>query len=285
MTTTLVSIKNMRQSTIGTADVCLKRLEYLFDPDLPKRGSVSRGMGTAYHAGLARYYTQRMENGLFVPPRDGSITDAAVAALDADIAEVDIYDWTFTAPSYRTPHVLVDRDEAITYVTDALTTYFSQGLMWAEEFEVAAVEIGFDYPFDGLEGWRQTGTIDLALKTPEGKYRLVDHKTSKRKWGKDKTSATNAQAAYYLDAWRKIGWGPADDFFYDVMNIRDNTFQRLPAPRTEAQIQATLERGRDLGRLLDQGGPFPPSPDHFLCSPYWCDFWSVCPYGQTLNIG
>lgn len=285
MTVTPVEIKAMRQSIVSSADVCLKRLEYLFDPDLPKRGSVSRGIGTGVHAGFAHYYTQRMVDGVFLPARDGSITDAAIEAFDADLAEAEIYDWTLTPPGYRTKLEVVDRDGAIRYITDAITAYFSQKLMWAEEYEPVAVEIQFDFPFDGLADWRQTGTIDLVLKRPEGGYRLTDHKTSKRKWDKKKYNATTPQAAYYLDAWRKLGHEAETDFYYDVINIMDGSFQRLPAPRTEAQIQATLERARDLARLIDKGGPFPPSPDHYLCSPYWCDYWSVCPYGETLNIG
>ena len=61
-------------------------------------------------------------------------------------------------------------------------------------------------------------------------------------------------------------------------------FERRWAPRTQAQIDATLERGKDLATLIDQGGPFLPNTESFLCSPHYCDHWEICPYGSTLNF-
>src|SRR5690606_39199314 len=56
-----VTINTMRQSTLGTADTCLHRLQYLFDPNVPRKGSVIRTIGTGYHAGIAEYYFRRRQ--------------------------------------------------------------------------------------------------------------------------------------------------------------------------------------------------------------------------------
>jgi hypothetical protein len=283
MTSTPVQI--LRQSTIGAADTCLKRLEFIYSPEpIPKKGSVNRGIGTGYHAGLAHSYQARMLGDTWTTQSFArEVVEVAVNTFDADHDENEVYDWRYQVKAYRTDELVFDRNMAVTKISEALARYFSESLYWPEPFQVIAVELSFDQAW--IPGWNRSGTIDLVL-WDGARYILVDHKTSKKKWAKNKGMPSNAQAAWYIHAWQQhAGLDElTSTFYYDVMGLNDETFTRRHAPRTQNQIDLTLSRGADIARLIEQGGPFPPNVESFLCSEAYCDFWTVCPYGSGLSF-
>src|SRR5690606_29992373 len=105
-TVTPVAINTMRQSTLGTADTCLHRLQYLFDPNVPRKGSVIRSIGTGYHAGIAEYYFRRRQGTLWdgIHPslqEQAEFLLAAEAAFDEDVSEHELFDWRYQPRTYR----------------------------------------------------------------------------------------------------------------------------------------------------------------------------------------
>lgn len=277
-----VHIRGMRQSTLGAADTCLKRLDFIFDPDIPKKGSVNRGIGTGYHGGLAHSYMKRLAGEAWnTQAAAKEIVEVAVDTFDADHDSVEVYDWRYQVQAYRTDEVVFTRNDAITKIREALARYFSQDLYWPETFQVIAVELSFDQAW--IPGWNRSGTIDLVL-WDGARYILVDHKTAKKKWAKNKGMPSNPQAAWYIQAWREHSGTQDATFYYDVMGLNDESFTRRHAPRSDKQIDLTLSRAAEITRLIDQGGPFPPNVDSFLCSEAYCDFWHRCPYGSTLSF-
>jgi hypothetical protein len=279
MTPTPVQIKTMRQSTATTADICLQRLEYYLDPGTPKKGSVNRSMGTGYHAGHAHSYLERRAG------RKANLLevgDAAVEAFDADVAENEVFDWRYQPQNYRQQEVVFDRDQAIQTMIQAIKRYYDEGHEWGPDYEVVAVEMSFDLPWPEMPGWRRSGTIDLVL-AKDGQYILDDHKTARKPWQKSKGGPTNPQAAWYQAAWGEYSGSDNMAFVYSVMPF-EGAFERRLATRTPKQVEMTLRRVADIARLIDQGGPFPPNPESFLCSEAYCDYWSICPYGSVLNF-
>lgn len=293
MTGTPVEIRRiMGQSIISQANTCLKRVEYMFFDPQPQRGHVNTSMGTGYHAGLAHYYLDRRAEGFF-EPSDGQIlsyVETAINTFDADV-EIDGYtgepnvtfDWRFQPKTYRAEEITYDRAMAVEALSNLVRRYFVDGHYWQANYDVVAVEQRLQMSFDGMPGWRRGGGIDLVLAEARTGYVLVDQKTSRKKWAKNKGMPTDPQAAWYIKAWQDWSGTREVIFVYDVIG-HDGSFERRLAPRTERQVEVTLMRGREIARLIDQGGPFPPNPESFLCSEAYCNFWNVCPYGKVLNF-
>ena len=286
----------MSQSIVNQADTCLKRTEYDFFHDTPVMGGVGLLIGTGYHAGNAEGYLQRMHG----DPHDiDKCVEAGVDAFRRGIEfdeykqlPVDEFNWVFQPKTYRAPLIELTPSLADGIIEQLVRAYFDQDNPWNPSFQVVAVEFSMDLPYPGApEGWRRGGAVDLVLADDSG-YVLIDHKTSRKKWAKKKGSPTNPQAAWYIDAWRTHANTTDVKFVYEVMAINldpetklaNPEFERRWAPRNERQIKATLDRGRDLALLIERGGPFLPSPESFLCSPHYCDYWKICPHGSTLNF-
>ena len=295
LTVPVTITKKMGQSVIGQGDVCLKRIEYDWFHDTPILGGVNRSIGTGYHAGNAEGYLQRMHGN---PVDVDRMVEAAVHTFYASIEfdeytqkPVDQFDWTYQPSTYRAPQIVLMPEQAAVVVEQLVRAYWA-GNQWSDDYQTVAVEFSMDMDYPGApEGWRRGGTVDLILAR-DGQYILDDHKTARKAWAKNKGTPTNPQAAWYVDMWRHHSGSTNVTFAYDVMAINLNpedkmaypSFERRLAPRTTEQIEATLEKGRMLAQLIDQGGPFLPSPDSFLCSPHYCDHWKRCPFGSTLNL-
>ncbi len=295
MTTPVTIRRRMTQSMIAQNDICAKRTEFDLFHETLERGNVNRVIGSGYHAGNAEGYLQMMRGETLDVDR---MVDAGIKTFNRGIEwddytdrKVDEFSWTFQPKTYRAPHIELNQDQAVSIVEQLIRFYWDKGYAWDKE--VVAVEFRMNLPYLGApEGWDRGGAVDLIVVDGGGGYILDDHKTSKKKWTKKKGMPTNPQAAWYLDEWRTYAKTNLVKFCYDVMaiNVDSDTlkaepeFERRWAPRTEAQIDMTLERGRDLAKLIDQGGPFLPNTESFLCSPHYCDHWKICPYGSTLNF-
>jgi hypothetical protein len=274
----------MRQSLIGTADTCLARIPYSFDPDIPRRGSILRSMGTAGHASLAEAYLQRMRGDVTDPGEWDyeKIWTVGREELETDISMYDSFDWRYQPKTSRLDEKVIDVDEAWAMVEGCLRKYFDEALYWPfPGFEIVGVETPFRFPWK--DHWEMSGTVDLIVQNNEnGWLSIVDHKFSKKKWNRMKGGADNAQGAWYIHAIQKMFDTPLVTFVYDI-NTFDGTFERREAHRNQQQIDATLQRAELVAQLIDQGGPYPPNTASFLCSPAYCDYWELCPYGRILK--
>lgn len=257
-------IRVMRQSTLGTADVCLKRLEYYLDPSIPYVTGEARVVGTAYHAGLEHFYARS---------QTGTPTSAAREAFELEAEFVADWDGNPEAAWAR--------------VEGMLAAYFGGECYWPDEYEVVGTEVEFLLPAE-RPGWALKGAIDLVLLDPAGWYVIVDHKTAGKPWRKGKESARSTnQPDWYLHLWPRIAHAlgleqrPAA-FVFDVMTY-DGRFTRVPAPRTEATVAAIRAKANVVMALIECGGPYPPNTQSFLCDARWCDWWDRCPWGAAMD--
>lgn len=276
----------LRQSTVNSADICGKRVEFQLDENLnlPRRGSVMRTAGTGYHAGVAEAYIQ-LKGGADV---NGLQLDRMIAAAiedaDRDIELADEFDWRYQPATSRQPEIVFNLDDLHKLVADTVTRYDTEARYWhPDRYEVLGVELGFLQPYPGVPDWQRSGTMDLALRDKEtGWVHIVDHKLTRKKWYADKASAkSSVQAAWYVSAAQEIFQTPSVTFNYDVMDLGGG-FQRFDAHRTELHIETTLARGKLLIDLIEQGGPFQPNTQSFLCNEAYCDYWNHCPFGRAL---
>lgn len=266
----------LRQSTIGTADTCLQRLEYDLDPSIPYGTGEGRANGTAYHAGLEWYYSTRMGNGFFVPDASdlGMMSDFVIETYDEEIRK--------GGESFRWD---TDRDTALVKVFKMLDAYFANEHYWPAEYEVVGVETTFMMPLDDIDfpSWVVKGTIDLVLRDPNGWLVVVDHKTAKRPWKKGKEShrSTN-QPAWYVHWLRQLKAQQEVAFVFDVMTY-GGVFERRPTTVEQCHIDGVLKKAELVTRLIEQGGPYPPNVSSFLCSVQWCDHHFRCPFGEAFD--
>ena len=279
--------RTLHQSDLNTAEICHLRLSYSKDPDRVYSSDINRAMGTAYHAGLALYYTRRMENNL---ADKADCISEALGALHKEIALADenTFHWTFQQETAREQRMDLDLKEAENMVSALIVAYFDQGRFWPEEYKVKMVEQSFLLPLtlsndEGHEGmWARKGTVDLVLQGPDGWYRIVDHKTAKKKWQKNKESHRNTpQPGFYTGALRELLQTNMVTFTYDIASWKGD-FQRIEAPRTVAQIDAVRSKARLTAGLLE-GTTFMPNTTSFLCTERFCDHWLQCPYGEALE--
>lgn len=259
----------MRQSLLGSADTCLRRAQYDIDPDRPRSTSEARAIGVGYHAGLEAYYRARQAGGPCAPDQEQlrSITEHAIRAFRAEIP--DEFTWE------------TSQNDCELKVSSMLATYFGEQHYWPDAYAVIAVEETFTAPW--TDGWDRHGTIDLALGGPDGWTYLVDHKTAGRRWPANKEHPRkNNQAPWYVRAWRDMTGDTQVRFVFDVMTYGGQFERRVSDPEPRHEL-AVLERARAVAVLLDAGIDLPGNPSSTLCSPRWCDHWSVCPYGGALE--
>ena len=264
--------KVLRQSTLGTADTCHKRLQFDLDPLTPSTTGPYRVFGTAYHAGVEAHYL------------GAEIVPAVDAVFDGDEAK-SIDDWGDD---------WVDLEYARTHCLELVSASLAHSWLNFDGVEVIGTEVTL---FANLPrpDWIVKGTLDLVLA---GEYirnnfdvdhLVVDHKTARRKWPKGKEAARKTNQPAWYTFWWGLLWAkahggdmPRVGFVFDVM-AHDKTFQHRWPDVTPAQKEAVLAKAALVCDLIDNDGPYLPNTQSFLCSAKWCDHWQQCPFGEALD--
>jgi len=242
----------MRQSTLGNADACLRRMQY--DLETPRTeyhsGSV-RAVGTAYHAGLETYYRARLSGGPW--GLDRSLLDAWNSFADEVARAGERFLWD--EEKFPTADLARERIETM------VTTYFEAGHQWPDEFEVLGVEVPFDLPFWGDHV--RAGTMDLVLRDPAGFVIGVDHKTAGRAWPKGKEHPRkNNQAPWYTAALIELYPGaPGYRFVFDVMTYAGRFERPISDPddghRAATSAKAAMYSGVNSTAEIEPSVPTP----------------------------
>ena len=142
--------------------------------------------------------------------------------------------------------------------------------MRRDDWRVIATEQNFDYIYllpleDGLKRIKFIGFID-RVDERDGEYRVVDYKTSRKTYGKDKLTTSLQMMVYALAVYLQYNIVPTE-YLYSFVFLNE---------RQEANTPGYLKRGiKKIDKLLteifsnQQEGIWcnKPSP---LC--YWCDY-------------
>ena len=267
-------LRPMRQSTLGDADICLRRMQYNAAGENRKE-SEARIQGTAYHAALEVYYRARLSFPTMLRPGDltlQSMYDAADTALRPE----GPVEWTTSL------------DETTERVRGLVDRYIDGECWWGDAWEIQAVEQSFYAPLTA--GWAVYGTWDLVVKSKlDGQVVIVDHKTAGKKWDRTKGAPRKGAQAPWYAHWRRelFGLEELPGFAFDVMSIRDSTFERRFIQIQESEVTAVVRRGVDTAKLLEFsdrcGFDLPTNTTSNLCSASWCDSWNVCPSGARMD--
>lgn len=273
-------------------DDCGRRMQYKLESPAYYGGSV-RALGSGYHKALEVAYGNRKFSGFYVP--DPETVDALVGvAVDEFTAictgentshvseegrERGGFIWNKNVPDLETGEEMLDK---------MVRAYFDHpDAWWPEGWDVLDVERFFDLPW--ALGHTRGGSFDLALYHAETDTVAVeDHKTAGRTWNRGKEKPRkNMQASWY-------GWAARELFpdhtnylvVFDIMTY-GGKFERRESNPSEKHINGAAQLlfdtvvNYEITRANDMDMPANPSSN--LCSPEYCDYWLVCPFGDRLD--
>ena len=272
----------IRQSYLGQADKCLRSLQYELEaPPDQYRSGIIRAVGTAFHAGLEYYYLNRQKGPEYDFDCREQLLEEAVpmahSTLNEEILKAGAgFIWDDKFPTF---------DAACEAVENMLTAYFEGGHAWPQDWTILGVEQKFELPFGEHV---RTGTIDLVLRAPDGGIVGDDHKTCNRMWDQYKHSPRkNNQSPFYQAALRELyPDAPYHRMTFSVMTYAGK-FERRISDASDAHITAVLDKSMQLATLVEgmrkAGMDLPANPASNLCSEKYCDHWSYCPHGSSLD--
>lgn len=280
-------------SKLEKADNCLLSMQYSIEDDTYFDGIV-RAVGTAYHAGLEQFYSTWQ--------RDYAKAEAVYSLVSAIERgeEAGTFAWDEKFP---------DADAARACVEGMLDHYFTVELEdgpipWSpKDWEVLAIEQPWEFPHPAPLGDELTlrGIIDLVLRhRATGWIVGVDHKTSGKGWDEWKHHPRKkAQGPLYVWAMQQLyPDAPGYKFVYDIIGYPNKKagkvnpagwckFDRREANPGPEHIEAALARVAKAAWLYEKvrgaGMDMPPNPTSTLCSERYCDYFSICPFGQALS--
>jgi len=193
----------------------------------PERISLALPFGKAIHAGIERYYRSVMETGA---PADLDVISTLFEeslTLGVDNAQAPII---FKQEAENTESAIV--------LGKAMLKAFHESVD-LNGWEVAAVELPLSAPLYNHHGEKLDiqliGAIDLLLKDTEGRYLVVDNKTSKQKKTQDAVDDDHQMTAYsYLLSTNGYTFPRAEvDCRFDVLRkLKTPTFEHYHTSRT-----------------------------------------------------
>tara|TARA_R110002020_G_scaffold37239_1_gene112450 strand:+ start:38871 stop:39638 length:768 start_codon:yes stop_codon:yes gene_type:complete len=154
------------------------------------RGNEYTAFGTAIHTVCEKKLLQETVD-----------TDFFIKEFQKNISELDDFEF----PEKKMSEFIDQGKKIIPEIDDALKEYFT-------EYEVVAVEQDLMEPID--ESYNFKGFIDAVLKTPDGKYHIVDWKTCS--WGWNARRRSDPMVTYQLTFYKYFY---AKKFNIDPKNI------------------------------------------------------------------
>lgn len=285
----------VRQSTVKD---CLRSMQFSIEAKVFHGGSV-RATGTGYHAGLELLYDARLRRqiannsvasfeypdlptlqecidyGIKVFDETASLTPSHATEREREPGR---FKWNKAIPDVETAHETIAR---------MLTSYFEHPeAIYPDDWKVLGVEVPFELPF--AYGDTRNGSMDLALLAPDGGVVLDDQKTTGKGWNQGKESPRKThQAPWYVSAAKQL-WpdAPYYRFVFSIMTYKGKFERRIsdPEPRHEAAADQLLFDYVSLYKVAKANGlDLPANPSSNLCSPEYCDWWDICPFGHALD--
>jgi len=137
------------------------------------------------------------------------------------------------------------------------------------EFEIPLPEI--DAPF--------VGVIDLILDNDK----LLDHKTSSRRWYRDRANNELQPTAYYISFSEIFGEQPKE-FIYDIApKTGKPEIQTVTTTRSQQDIEVYLDRIKTAQTLVSKEVYPRTDPSSWWCSEKWCGYYGNCMKGILLH--
>ncbi len=230
-------------SQIKTFETCPWKYRYAHILRIPVRGSFQSSFGTSLHNTLERFHL------LFIENKD----DEATKEKLIELFEEEWIDQWYTSEQ----HKLEMKEKGKVF----LSNYFEKHKgNWPNTTEV-------EQPFSlKLGGHTIKGKIDRIDKEPDGTFKIIDYKSSKKKKTIDKT-----QLYIYQLAMQSVLDKEVSNLAYYYLDGGDE----MSFLGKEKDMQKTEEK---LIKTIDEikVSDFPPNPSAMHCN--YCDYKDICQY-------
>jgi hypothetical protein len=246
-----------RQSWLSDAlGTCLERARRDRFGLLPRVESDAAAMGTATHAGI--------EHALL----EHAALAEMITTAEAEFARIS------AMPNFEWKSFEGGLEEVRPIIATALQAWETH--LRPRITHTDSVEQRFDLVIheDDQRVIRVVGTIDF-IGGLDGQPVIIDWKTAKRKYSRDKQSSV--QASVYSHATEALGLGRRL-FHFGVMVRGSSEVQIMEVPRYNVHDQWLVQQMLDLAVLIEAELPTWPrtGESSYLCNATWCPAWSTC---------
>lgn len=127
------------------------------------------------------------------------------------------------------------------------------------------------------------GYLDLYTEDD----RLLDIKTSGRKWAQSRADISTQPTIYREMINQNMGHYPSRITFDIFISTKERKYQTLETTRGQDDLTVLANRTKTMLRMI-QAGLFPPSdPSAWQCSVKFCGYYQTCPYTnyKVISIG
>ncbi len=145
----------------------------------------------------------------------------------------------------------------------------------APKIQPIAVQSNVDFTRDATPNIIYTGKLDVMDETHD----VIDVKTSKNRWPKNKAAAED-QPTFYLEGVRQTFGAKPKKFVYHIITKgKEPSHQEVETNRDESDLVTLEERAKTMTSMI-KAGLFPPcDPGSWGCSPVYCGFYLAgCKY-------
>jgi RecB family exonuclease len=234
--------KKLSASRIATLNMCAQKHYYAYTLGLEKPGeSQAQAVGTAVHKAIEEFY-------------DGK---------------------------HLMPHKTeLELGEGATEYNAAVDSFGTFSLLKDGNMSILATEKEFSVPIEDeriSNGWQLRGIIDVVAKIDDEIW-VGDHKTTRRKWGIEKTSLSLQHKIYELAMQDLYPNDVCAGSFYNFIQL--GTSKGVPyanttrtfLPRNEAGLYTAFEEIISAVKRIESGEVYRNTGDH--CQ--WCEYFTLC---------
>jgi putative RecB family exonuclease len=257
--------RHLSASAINTFLRCPRQYEFRYIRKLdPAHRAGVMAFGGAVHAALARYYTSLMQQ------NPAPLFEVEAAFTDA---------W---AREQASPiPLLLDEDESPEALEakglDLLRVFYDQaGLPHVTDVEAPfSAEINDPVTGEVLPA-RLVGVFDLVVADPDGRNRVIEHKTAARRWTEDKLNFDLQLSAYHYAA-AQMGYGDVRLTVQVLLKTKRAAVELYHPTRTGADHNDLLATVAGVLKAIDIGVSYPVR-DNWACK-------KGCPYAGPCLAG
>lgn len=254
----------LRQSDLGLLELCAYAYYLKNIMRIPEPKSWAATKGTACHKAREKNFTAKIQT-----KQDLPLSDCQDAARDAVNQE------TQTGEFLKDPDLDMSIKDAAGAVIDrAIGLVKMDHTLLYPTIQPERVEQQVVAELPGYEFDLQ-GKLDLTIPR-----KIVDLKTSKRKWDEDRPYESNQPATYGILFRADQGFWP-EGFRFDILvDTKEPKTQVFEIQISDARYQGVLDRYSNLAQMI-QAGIFPPcSPGHWKCDIKYCGYYPTCKYSK-----
>lgn len=232
-------------SRVDTYERCPLLFRFRYVDKLPSTPSPNLSWGSAIHAALEAWWSQKLPS----PP-------------PVEVLYRALYDhWEDSG------FADMDREQKLVWYRHARDVLARHHETYAADYRPAVASEQW-FALDLGEGIAVRGSIDHVARTAAGGLGIVDWKTNKKARSRSEV-ASSLQLAIYALAAREL-WGREPEWValdFVVPGLR------VAVDRSEIDVDGAVQRIRDVARMVTDE-EFPANPSR-LCD--WCDYRGLCP--------